>query len=52
MYKTIKVKIEDSIAYLTINKPEVLNALDGQVLEEISEAIGEKQGSQSADNNR
>lgn len=41
MYKTIKVEIEDSIAYLTINKPEVLNALDGQVLEEISGAIGE-----------
>lgn len=41
MYKTIKVEIEDSIACLTINKPEVLNALDGQVLEEISRAIGE-----------
>ena len=41
MYKTIKVEIKESIAYLTINKPEVLNALDGQVLEEISCAIGE-----------
>ncbi len=48
MYKTIKVEIEDSIAYLTINKPEVLNALDGQVLEEISRAIGEIEESKEA----
>ena len=39
MFQTIKYEVKDQIAYLTINKPETLNALDGQVLSEISAAV-------------
>lgn len=39
MFQTIKYEVKDQIAYLIINKPETLNALDGQVLSEISAAV-------------
>lgn len=39
MFKTIKYEIKDNIGFLTINKPEVLNALDKVVLEEIDLVI-------------
>lgn len=36
---TIDYKVEGKIAIATINKPETLNALDGQVLEELERVI-------------
>lgn len=39
MYETIKYEVKDGIAFLTINKPEVLNVLDRQVLSEINEVV-------------
>lgn len=46
MFNTIKYEVKDSIAYLTINKPEVLNALDGEVLEEIKAVVTELETSE------
>ena len=40
MYQSIKYEVKENIAYLTISKPEVLNALDGEVLEEIKDVVG------------
>lgn len=39
MFHSIKFDKKEEIGFLTINKPEVLNALDGQVLEEIRQAL-------------
>lgn len=39
MLKTIKYEIKGNIGVLTISRPEVLNALDAEVLKEISEVI-------------
>ena len=36
--KTIKYEIKDSIAFFTINRPDVLNALNGDVLNDLSAA--------------
>lgn len=39
--KYINLEIKENIGILTINKPEVLNALDAELLGELSEAISE-----------
>ncbi|MCF0230489.1 MAG: enoyl-CoA hydratase/isomerase family protein, partial [Parasporobacterium sp.] len=39
MFKTIKYEVKEGVAYLTVNKPEVLNALDGEVLAEIEQVV-------------
>ena len=41
MYETIKFEIKDSIAYVTINRPKAMNALNSQVLDELYEVYGE-----------
>ena len=35
MYQTIKYEIKENIGYVTINRPEALNALNKTVLEEL-----------------
>ena len=35
MYQTIKYEIKNGIGYITINRPEALNALNRTVLEEL-----------------
>lgn len=40
-YKNIFVERKDSLAYVTINRPEVRNALNKQTLDEISHAVTE-----------
>ncbi len=39
MYESIKYEEKNRIGILTINKPEVLNALDAQVLSELDQAL-------------
>lgn len=39
MFHSIKFEKKEAIGFLTINKPEVLNALDGNVLEEINRVL-------------
>ena len=39
MYETIKFEIKDSIAYVTINRPKAMNALNSQVLDDIDKAV-------------
>src|SRR5688572_29929710 len=41
MYQTILISIEENIATLTINRPDKLNALNKQVMQEIDQAITE-----------
>lgn len=43
MFRMLKVDIKENIAFLTVNKPEVLNALDADVLEELDRAIDDVQ---------
>lgn len=40
-YQTLLVEIEDHIATLTLNRPRVLNALNAQLLRELSAALDE-----------
>ena len=35
MYQTIKYEVKEKIGYVTINRPEALNALNSTVLEEL-----------------
>ena len=35
MYQTIKYEVKDSVGYVTISRPETLNALNKTVLEEL-----------------
>ena len=35
MYQTIKYEVKENIGYVTINRPEALNALNKTVLEEL-----------------
>ena len=39
MYQTIKYEVKDNIGYVTINRPEALNALNKTVLEELFNAF-------------
>lgn len=38
-YETIKLEVKDNIAYLTIDQPKSLNALNSDVLEELTDAV-------------
>lgn len=40
-YENLIVERDDAVVIITINRPAVLNALNSQVLEELSEAIGQ-----------
>jgi enoyl-CoA hydratase len=40
-YKNIVFQVEEGIATITFNRPEVLNALNAESLEEFSLALGE-----------
>lgn len=39
MFKTLQLEKENSIAIVTINRPEALNALNGEVIEELEQFI-------------
>ena len=39
MFETLKYEIKEGIAYITINKPDTLNALSKEVLEELQTAF-------------
>ncbi|MEG2323781.1 MAG: enoyl-CoA hydratase-related protein [Anaerovoracaceae bacterium] len=41
MYETIKYEIKEGIAFITINRPEAMNALNGQVLDELYDAFNQ-----------
>ncbi len=40
-FKTIKVEIEEHVATISLNRPEALNALNAELLSELSTAISE-----------
>ncbi|MGX9355986.1 enoyl-CoA hydratase [Roseobacteraceae bacterium S113] len=40
-FETIIVDVEDHIATITLNRPDALNALNGQLLSELAQALGE-----------
>jgi enoyl-CoA hydratase len=44
-YETIIVEVEEHIALIRLNRPDALNALNGQILDELAEAITEMDGS-------
>lgn len=48
MYQTIRLEQQDGIAYLTICRPEVLNALNAEVLEEIKDVVTQLETSKEA----
>lgn len=39
MYETLKYEVKEGIAYITINRPEALNALNTKVIEELYKAF-------------
>ncbi len=39
-YETILVEVEDHVALITLNRPEALNALNSQLLQELGTALG------------
>ena len=41
-FRTLKIEIEDRIALVTLNQPEVLNALNQATMEELEGAFGER----------
>lgn len=41
MYETIKYEVSGNIGYVTINRPKAMNALNGQVLDELYAAFSE-----------
>ena len=41
MYKTIKFEVKDGIGYITINRPEALNALNMDVLKDLKKCLAE-----------
>jgi enoyl-CoA hydratase len=41
-FRNLKIEIEDRIALLTLNQPEVLNALNQRTMEELEEAFQER----------
>lgn len=38
-YETIIVEVEDSVATITLNRPDALNALNDQLLSELIDAL-------------
>ena len=42
-YETIIIDIQDHISVITLNRPDALNALNDQLLEELGDALGEAQ---------
>jgi enoyl-CoA hydratase len=44
-YETLIVEIEDHIGTIRLNRPEALNALSGQLLDELAEAVAEMDAS-------
>jgi enoyl-CoA hydratase len=44
-YESIVVEIEDHVAVIRLNRPDALNALNGQLLDELAAALGELDGS-------
>ena len=38
-YETIIVEVEDHVALVTLNRPDALNALNDQLLKELSTAL-------------
>ncbi|MBI4445643.1 MAG: enoyl-CoA hydratase/isomerase family protein [Acidobacteria bacterium] len=47
-YNTLKIEIAERIALLTLNRPEVLNALNNETLDELEKAFHELNASESA----
>src|SRR5258707_13494338 len=41
MYKTLHTDLTDAIFTITINRPDKLNAINAQVMDELSEAVTE-----------
>lgn len=39
MFETIKYEVKDGIAYVTVNRPKAMNALNTQVLDELYTAF-------------
>ena len=39
MYETLKYEIKDNIAYITVNRPEALNAISTTVLSDLKAAF-------------
>ena len=44
-YETIIVTVEDHVALIKLNRPDALNALNDQLMQELAEALGEAQSS-------
>ncbi|MFO1209407.1 MAG: enoyl-CoA hydratase [Amaricoccus sp.] len=44
-YETILVEVEDAVATIRLNRPEALNALNSQLLDELAEALTEMDAS-------
>ena len=44
-YETIIVTVEDHVALIKLNRPDALNALNNQLMQELAEALGEAQSS-------
>ena len=44
-YETIIVTVEDHVALIKLNRPDALNALNDQLMQELAEALGEAQTS-------
>ncbi len=49
MFETIKYEVKENLAYLTVNRPEALNALNPQVLKELYEAFSMFEKDENAD---
>ncbi|MFM9997639.1 MAG: enoyl-CoA hydratase/isomerase family protein, partial [Burkholderiaceae bacterium] len=43
-YNTIKLEVQGAIARLTLTRPDKLNSLDPEMLEELLDALGTLQG--------
>ena len=41
MYENIKYEVKEDIGYITINRPQAMNALNMDVLNELTEALAE-----------
>ena len=48
MFETLKYEVKDGIAYITVNRPEALNALNSKVLAELYDAFAEFDADEAA----